>query len=142
MHLYKLWLSNTERWGVNMRQINTQIIVDKILNSEKKKLFYLWVYQNNIEEATKIINEYANGEKYNIEDVFHQFEIAYSKEPDVIKANQEAAELLKKPQCPTCQSTDVHKMSGIETGASVAVLGVFSRKINKTFKCKHCGYMW
>lgn len=46
------------------------------------------------------------------------------------------------PKCPTCQSTNIRKMSGLETGTSVAVFGLFSRKINKTFKCNKCGYTW
>lgn len=34
------------------------------------------------------------------------------------------------------------KMSGIERGASIATFGLFSKKINKTFKCNGCGYTW
>lgn len=51
-------------------------------------------------------------------------------------------EKSRVPKCPTCQSTNIRKMSGLETGTSVAVFGLFSRKINKTFKCNHCGYTW
>ena len=46
------------------------------------------------------------------------------------------------PKCPTCQSTNIRKMSGIERGASIATFGLFSKKINKTFKCNGCGYTW
>lgn len=45
-------------------------------------------------------------------------------------------------KCPTCQSTNIRKMSGIERGASIATFGLFSKKINKTFKCNGCGYTW
>lgn len=44
--------------------------------------------------------------------------------------------------CPTCSSTNIRKMSGIERGASIATFGLFSKKINKTFKCNGCGYTW
>ena len=27
-------------------------------------------------------------------------------------------------------------------GASIAAFGIFSKKINKTFKCSNCGYTW
>ena len=47
-----------------------------------------------------------------------------------------------KPECPTCHSTNVQLISGIERGASIMGLGIFSKKINKSFKCKHCGYTW
>lgn len=46
------------------------------------------------------------------------------------------------PKCPTCQSTNVRKIGGLERGASIIGLGLFSKKINKTFKCNNCGYTW
>ena len=45
-------------------------------------------------------------------------------------------------KCPTCQSTNIKKMGGIERGASIYAFGIFSKKINKTFKCQNCGYTW
>ena len=45
-------------------------------------------------------------------------------------------------KCPTCGSTNVRKMGGVERGASIAAFGIFSKKINKTFKCGNCGYTW
>lgn len=47
-----------------------------------------------------------------------------------------------KIKCPTCSSTDVRKISGSERVGSVMMLGIFSKKINKSFKCNHCGYTW
>lgn len=57
-------------------------------------------------------------------------------------ANAQAQELLNKPKCPTCGSTNIKKIGGIERGASIAAFGIFSKKINKTFKCNNCGYTW
>lgn len=45
-------------------------------------------------------------------------------------------------KCPTCQSANVQKIGTGERVASVAVMGIFSRKINKSFKCNSCGYTW
>ena len=47
-----------------------------------------------------------------------------------------------KPRCPTCSSTNVQKIGTGERAVSVAMLGMFSKKINKSFKCKNCGYTW
>lgn len=44
--------------------------------------------------------------------------------------------------CPTCGSTNTRKMGSIERGASILTFGIFSKKINKTFKCQNCGYTW
>ena len=51
-------------------------------------------------------------------------------------------EKSRVPKCPICQSTNIRKMGGIERGASIYVFGIFSKKINKTFKCQNCGYTW
>ena len=45
-------------------------------------------------------------------------------------------------KCPTCQSTNVKKIGTGERVASVAMMGIFSKKINKSFKCNSCGYTW
>lgn len=54
--------------------------------------------------------------------------------------NESATNPLIK--CPTCGSTKVQKISGVERGMSVFAWGLFSKKINKTFKCEYCGYTW
>lgn len=46
------------------------------------------------------------------------------------------------PRCPTCQSTNIQKIGTGERVVSVAMLGILSNKINKSFKCKNCGYIW
>lgn len=51
-------------------------------------------------------------------------------------------EQSRVPRCPTCGSTNIRKMGGVERGASIAAFGIFSKKINKTFKCSNCGYTW
>lgn len=45
-------------------------------------------------------------------------------------------------ECPTCHSKNVKKIGAGERIVSVGMLGFFSNKINKTFKCKDCGYTW
>lgn len=60
----------------------------------------------------------------------------------IAAANAQAQELLNKPKCPTCGSTNIKKIGGIERGASIDAFGIFSKKINKTFKCNNCGYTW
>lgn len=56
--------------------------------------------------------------------------------------NKQAAINASKPKCPHCQSTNISKISGTERAASVIGLGILSNKINKSFKCKSCGYTW
>lgn len=42
-------------------------------------------------------------------------------------------------ECPYCHSTNTKKISGVERVTSIATLGIFSKKINKSFKCNNCG---
>lgn len=53
-----------------------------------------------------------------------------------------SAEQPTQPRCPTCNSTDIKKIGGVDRAFSVAFWGLASSKIGKTFKCNHCGYTW
>lgn len=46
------------------------------------------------------------------------------------------------PHCPTCGSTNISKIGSMERVGSVAIWGLFSKKINKTFKCNSCEHTW
>lgn len=51
-------------------------------------------------------------------------------------------EQSRQPECPTCHNKNVQRISGFERGVSIIGLGIFSKKINKSYKCKNCGYTW
>jgi len=55
---------------------------------------------------------------------------------------QESSSNSNQPKCPTCSSTNIQKIGGLERVGSVAMLGLFSKKINKSFKCGNCGHTW
>jgi hypothetical protein len=46
------------------------------------------------------------------------------------------------PRCPHCRSTNIRPISGLNRGASIAMWGIFSKKINKSFECLNCKYTW
>ena len=46
------------------------------------------------------------------------------------------------PKCPTCQSTNIKKVSTASKAGSVFMWGLFSQKIKKQWHCKNCGYEW
>lgn len=46
------------------------------------------------------------------------------------------------PKCPTCSSTNIKKVSGTSKAVSVAMFGLLSQKVKKTFHCNNCGYEW
>lgn len=46
------------------------------------------------------------------------------------------------PKCPTCGSTKIKKISGLSKAGSVAMWGIFSRKVHKQWHCNNCGSEW
>ena len=108
----------------------------------------------NIEEAIAYIQKRFNCNqeianqcfiefKKQIYDEFKKIENENPLSPEQIAYNNMVArESLNKPKCPTCNSTNVQKISTGERVTSVAILGLFSKKINKSFKCKNCGHTW
>lgn len=53
---------------------------------------------------------------------------------------QENQTEINLPCCPTCGSTNVEKISGVNKVGSVVLFGIFSLgHVSKTFKCKNCG---
>lgn len=43
------------------------------------------------------------------------------------------------PKCPTCQSTNIKKVSGLSKAGSVALFGIFSQKVKHQWHCNECG---
>ena len=56
--------------------------------------------------------------------------------------NSKKVEEDNKPKCPNCHSTNIKPISGTERAVSIIGLGMFSKKINKSFKCLDCKYTW
>lgn len=46
------------------------------------------------------------------------------------------------PKCPTCQSTNIEKISLTKKAIGGAIFGLFSSDIRNTMHCKNCGYKW
>lgn len=47
-----------------------------------------------------------------------------------------------KPKCPHCNSTNIFSIGTGERIVSIAMFGIFSNKINKSFQCNNCKYTW
>ncbi len=48
----------------------------------------------------------------------------------------------QQPKCPTCQSTNIEKISLTKKAVGGALFGLFSSNVRKTMHCKNCGYKW
>lgn len=48
----------------------------------------------------------------------------------------------RKPKCPHCNSTNISSIGTGKRIGSIAMFGIFSNKINKSFQCNNCKYTW
>lgn len=108
-----------------------EILTDKELDNKKIII---------IEELVKISPEF---DQY----LFDHKDETIAKQSAEFNAKMEHGKAILEeqthlPECPTCHSKNVQSISGIKRGASIIGLGIFSKKINKSYKCKHCGYTW
>lgn len=52
--------------------------------------------------------------------------------------NSKKVEEDNRVHCPYCNSTNVSKISGLSKASSVAMFGIFSRKVHKQWHCNSC----
>lgn len=76
-----------------------------------------------------------------------QFRLSSKQTVSQWKQEREQAKIQKQPEvnipkCPTCGSTNIQKISGLSKAGSVALWGVFSRKVHKQWHCNGCGSEW
>lgn len=95
----------------------------------------------------QFINEYIKTSPEFDQYLFNHRDEILAKQSAEFNAKMEHGKAIleeqsRLPECPTCHSKNVQLISGIERGASIMGLGIFSKKINKSYKCKHCGYTW
>lgn len=101
--------------------------------------------KDDFTKATKLIKDYFKCDDNTAKICCMDFKTKVYDElnkPDPSLSAWEIQQANCVPRCPTCGSTNVKPISGLERGTSIMGLGIFSRKINKTYKCLNCKYMW
>lgn len=61
---------------------------------------------------------------------------------EIAHNNAIAQEWQNKPKCPTCNSTNLKKISATSKVVNTAVFGLLGTKRFKQFHCNNCGYEW
>lgn len=82
----------------------------------------------------KQLNELTNCGLVQAKEIAHKYHI--------IQESSKPKEENNRPKCPNCHSTNIKAITGTERVMSIMGLGIFSKKINKSFKCLNCKYTW
>lgn len=98
------------------------------------------------EEIRKIVRE-KHREKYAYNSpvfsrVANAHRIEYEKEQASKPIRVSDSTLQSLPHCPTCNSTNIKKISAGAKAVSVGLFGIFSQKVKRQFHCNNCGYEW
>ena len=129
-------------------QMNQLRYIDRSVEIEKENP------GRTTEEYFKMVEEeYREKYVYNspvFDKDLNEKRIAYDKQRDAEleeygrknRAEAEAEEHRPKPHCPTCNSTNVKKISAGAKAVSVGLFGIFSQKVKHQFHCNNCGYEW
>ena len=112
----------------------TAIIIYVYTKKKDTKSSYDDIPTNKTKE--QIIKEYVARSQYK------EYKEKELEELKKYAINIQAREALNKPHCPTCNSTNIKKISGLSKAGSVAMFGIFSQKVKKQMHCNNCGYEW
>lgn len=72
----------------------------------------------------------------------HKDEISQNMKQQYEKVKSFQKEQANVPKCPTCNSTDIKKISVISKAVGATMFGLFSKTARSQFRCKNCGYEW
>ena len=100
---------------------------------------YLFGNSIDVNIDKKIFDEYIKGNSQFDEELYRS---RINKEKLLRQASLDKQREQNKPKCPTCDSTNVEKISTTKKAIGFVAVGVFSSNFGKTMHCKNCGYKW
>jgi hypothetical protein len=91
-----------------------------------------------------IIRTYTFSKKFD-QDLFNHKDEMLAKQSAKFNAKIEHGKAVLdeqycQPECPTCQSTNLKKITVTSKVMNTAMFGIFGTKRHKTFHCNNCGY--
>jgi len=111
-----------------------------------------YLSNDNFNDAVICIKDYFNCDDTTAKAVCMDFkttiyDVLYKRHSqlsptEIAHNNAIAQEWQNKPKCPTCNSTNLKKISATSKVVNTAVFGLFGTKRFKQFHCNNCGYEW
>lgn len=70
--------------------------------------------------------------------------IEYELKMSQFRANAQTStpQPSNQPKCPTCNSTNIKKISAVSKAGGMFMFGIFSKTAKSQFQCEDCGYKW
>lgn len=112
-------------------------ILDK--NADVNKIFS-FILENNNQSAIEYIKEITKCDDTIAKAIILDLEDGLITEKD--NKLKETKTENNIPKCPTCQSTNLKKITVTSKAINTTMFGIFGTKRHKTFHCNNCGYEW
>lgn len=120
----------------------------EIFNKEAKASEYILICRNQgLSGCIEYIQQITGCDINTAEQMIEQHDFLQPAKHQISQAeiahnNAIAQEWQNKPKCPTCNSTNLKKISATSKVVNTAVFGLFGTKRFKQFHCNNCGYEW
>lgn len=140
-YLYKPFVKNEDKKQVcGYKGCDGEMIHSKITAEEN-------VYIEHISEDREFLiamNDLRNTDVIAYKEKIAQYKAEFEKthaplsddENDVYKQSSNL------PKCPTCNSTNIKKISAVSKAGGIFMFGIFSKTAKSQFQCEDCGYKW
>ena len=120
----------------------------EIFNKEAKASEYILICRNHgLSGCIEYIQQITGCDTNTAEQMIEQHDFLQPTKHqispiEIAHNNAIAQEWQNKPKCPTCNSTNLKKISATSKVVNTAVFGLFGTKRFKQFHCNNCGYEW
>ena len=121
----ELYLNNSQIKCSHCNSENTEIINSSITMGEYFKICNISKNGNFIKTMIEL---------YDTDPIKYQLKMQ--------QFNNQNQNMSSTTKCPHCNSTNIKPITTGERIGSITMLGIFSKKINKSFKCLDCKYTW
>lgn len=128
-------------------QFNERIFQENINKYGEANLYQCWWFDKYEELGGKFSARYETNEqrKQRLDREYGKNSPAYQQAvvQNCIDADRERRQESNNiPRCPTCNSTDITRISATSKVVNVAMFGIFGQKRKHQFKCNNCKYEW
>lgn len=127
--------------------IETKNTICNINGKEYDLSFILEFYKEHPDGKVKLISNFMKMTNCGLKDAKDVIDkiLETNEIPKVLILKQQESNKRvedNKPKCPTCDSTNLSKISTMSKAGSVFMWGLLSQKVKKTWHCNNCKYEW
>jgi len=133
--------------SINNSEVNSKDIHGFLIKGQRQKAIEHIIEMTgcNKKEAEEIVSDIYDLSLKNRDSKVQSWKYENPQQStNVIDKNKEFLESRQQniPHCPTCNSTNLKKISTTSKAINAVAFGLLGNKRKKTFHCNSCGYEW